>query len=224
MSNLEENKDEIICTQCKKSVILKDSIPCELCNDDSDDDSYSGSDDNTLEKKEVLYYCKNCTSECENCYIKGCRKCVKTVCCDCCVIWCKDCRNCADDLLCDCYGKCYICNVAINRGSSGWPCNECKKWYCSHCRYDDNDCQECNPKDESLDSEDSSVNEESNIIEEQINNNDDSSNTDYSSNNEESPDNELNDIEISSDINLSSDNEELFNKEESTDSDDSSNN
>jgi hypothetical protein len=37
----------------------------------------------------------------------------------------------------------------VNRGSNGWPCNDCDKWYCDGCRYGDNECEECNPHESS---------------------------------------------------------------------------
>jgi hypothetical protein len=37
----------------------------------------------------------------------------------------------------------------VNRGSEGWPCGECEKWYCHGCRQGDNPCKECGPESES---------------------------------------------------------------------------
>ena len=44
---------------------------------------------------------------------------------------CNDCEG-DDNYLCGCYGKCYTCGVDVNRGEHGWPCSDCKQWYCSN--------------------------------------------------------------------------------------------
>ena len=88
--------------------------------------------------------------ECYSCKESGCDKCIKVVCCDCCV---KMCSNCTydDDILCGCYGNCYTCDTEVNRGEHGWPCSTCHKWFCSLvCRSKNNciDCQEDEDKNE----------------------------------------------------------------------------
>jgi hypothetical protein len=60
---------------------------------------------------------------------------------------CYECRN--NEVDCGCYGECYSCGVDVNRGSEGWPCGECEKWYCHGCRQGDNPCKECGPESES---------------------------------------------------------------------------
>jgi len=55
---------------------------------------------------------------------------------------CQECRN--GDVLCGCYGNCYWCDIDINRGSDGWPCEECDRWGCNDCRVG-NGCKECDP-------------------------------------------------------------------------------
>ncbi len=80
---------------------------------------------------------------------------------------CYECRN--NEVDCGCYGECYSCGVDVNRGSDGWPCNECEKWYCRGCRDCDNPCKECGPESESESEEepDAGLEEEE---EEKINN------------------------------------------------------
>lgn len=93
--------------------------------------------------------CKNCKEvktekgsiKCYGCKTSGCNECIETVCCDCCESMCKYCRG-NDDILCGCYGNCSSCGTAVNRGSNGWPCHKCKKWYCEECRKISK-CKEC---------------------------------------------------------------------------------
>ena len=93
--------------------------------------------------------CKNCqtvktekgTLKCYNCNISGCNQCIKTVCCDCCERMCSNCSG-TGEPNCGCYGKCSRCGTDVNRGSDGWPCNKCKKWYCHDCRCSSK-CKEC---------------------------------------------------------------------------------
>ena len=136
---------------------VKPAIHCRWCDGwEEDDDSDEGSDDETSfgsdcceatkERKKTSFYCRSCTRRCWHCEVRGCVECVDVVCCDCCVSMCKDCAN--TDILCGCYGECYSCGRDVNRGSDGWPCNDCDKWYCSGCRYGDNECEECNPHDD----------------------------------------------------------------------------
>ena len=148
-----------LCKNCEKKIALKSSnkdttlpvaIHCRWCDgwekddDDDDDDEEEGNANDPLTAKS--FYCRSCTRKCWHCEVRGCRDCVNTVCCDCGVSMCDDCRN--SDILCGCYGECYSCGREVDRGSDGWPCDDCDKWYCRGCRYGDNDCQECNPRDE----------------------------------------------------------------------------
>jgi hypothetical protein len=60
---------------------------------------------------------------------------------------CYECQN-TDNIMCGCFGECYRCGRDVDRGSDGWPCNECEKWYCHNCRLTDNSCKECGPEEE----------------------------------------------------------------------------
>ena len=84
---------------------------------------------------------------CDACEVRGCKECVEFVCCDCGYDMCQECRN-NDEDNCGCYGNCYSCGTDVNRGSEGWPCGECEKWYCRCCRQGDNPCKECGPEPE----------------------------------------------------------------------------
>jgi hypothetical protein len=145
--SVKEIKDE--CKSCQRkiehncSLINTRAFHCRWCDKWEEDDT----SDDDCEKKS--FYCRFCTRKCWNCKVRGCEECVDVVCCDCSVRMCGDCRN--SDILCGCYGSCYTCGRDVNRGSEGWPCNDCEKWYCDSCRYDDNDCQECNPRSEESD-------------------------------------------------------------------------
>ena len=87
------------------------------------------------------------------------------------------CERCRDSgILCGCYGKCYTCGKDVNRGSEGWPCSDCEKWYCDNCRYCNNSCIECNPdnyEDNNTDNEDNNTNNNS----DEDSNNSDNNNT-----------------------------------------------
>jgi hypothetical protein len=158
-----------LCKNCEKKIALKSfakdttlpvAIHCRWCDgwekDDEDDDYAEGNANDPLTAKS--FYCRSCTRKCWHCEVRGCRDCVNTVCCDCSVSMCDDCRN--SDILCGCYGECYSCGREVDRGSDGWPCDDCDKWYCRGCRYGDNDCQECNPRDEESSDESSEEEEE----------------------------------------------------------------
>jgi hypothetical protein len=83
--------------------------------------------------------------ECYRCDTKGCSDCVKECCCDCSVSLCKRCLD-SRHVKCGCYGECVVCKKDVDRGSDGWPCHICEKWFCRGCRYKgENDCKECNP-------------------------------------------------------------------------------
>ena len=167
MSNT-ETKTTCDCEICKKTIPLEKAIQCEFCNkeddtacDDTNCDDTACDDtncddtacDDTLglptKEKEPHLFCKKCTSTCFSCEEIGCDKCVDVVCCDCGVTMCSECRN--RDKLCGCYGKCYCCDIDLDRGSSGWPCNECEKWYCHDCGLTYNSCKECGPESDSDD-------------------------------------------------------------------------
>ena len=81
------------------------------------------------------------TLKCYECKVTGCNNCIETACCDCSVIMCKSCGG-NGEPNCGCYGKCSSCNTDVNRGTNGWPCNKCKKWYCEGCRHNSK-CKEC---------------------------------------------------------------------------------
>ena len=164
---VEEIKDE--CKSCQKkiehncSLINTRAFHCRWCDgweedDTSDDEPSKG----TKGRKKTSFYCRFCTRKCWNCKVRGCEDCVDVVCCDCCVRMCSDCRN--SDVLCGCYGECCCCGRDVNRGSDGWPCNDCNKWYCGSCRYDDNDCQECNPRSDESEEESEGESEETPYI------------------------------------------------------------
>jgi hypothetical protein len=139
------------CGDCKKCFPQENIFECEFCNkkDDSDEDSDQDSPKTML--------CKRCSYLCHACESRGCSVCVDVVCCDCAVSMCKECRN--RDKLCGCYGSCYWCDRDVNRGSHGWPCNECDRWGCHDCRLG-NGCEECDPNydsDEESDEEEEEV-------------------------------------------------------------------
>ena len=98
--------------------------------------------------------CKNCKEikpekgnlKCYSCNVSGCNKCIETVCCDCGEIMCKSCNG-NDAYRCGCYGNCSSCGTNVDRGSDGWPCNKCKKWYCQDCKHNSK-CKECKVEDE----------------------------------------------------------------------------
>ncbi len=151
------------CESCEKVHPLEKAIRCELCNinDESEDDDDEDEDDEEEAEAEILeeasldswdgkikhLFCKKCTRKCDACEERGCKECVEFVCCDCDYNMCYECRN--NEVDCGCYGECYSCGVDVNRGSDGWPCGECEKWYCRGCRDCDNPCKECGPESES---------------------------------------------------------------------------
>ena len=136
------------CKSCEKKIQLADTISCKWCNSNDYSDYDSDSDDAPSENKESPHlFCKKCTRQWFVCDVRGCTDCIDVVCCDCGERMCRKCRN-GDDL-CGCYGNCYSCGTEVNRGSEGWPCNDCDKWYCDGCRQDDNPCPECGPGEDS---------------------------------------------------------------------------
>jgi hypothetical protein len=172
LDKVEEVKTTFNCESCKIVYPLEKAIRCELCNIDEDDDSNAAENENENETEEVSVdswdgkikhlFCKKCTLKCDACEVRGCTECVEfAVCCDCSYNMCIECRN--NEVDCGCYGECYTCGSDVNRGSDGWPCNECDKWYCRYCRYTgENTCDDCNPNDESDNNNNESDNEESN--------------------------------------------------------------
>ena len=140
------------CESCKKAHPLEKAIRCELCN--INDASSSEEEEDEEEDKSVdswdgkikHLFCKKCTRKCDACGERGCKECVEFACCDCDYNMCYECRN--NEVDCGCYGECYSCGVDIDRGSDGWPCGECEKWYCRGCRDCDNPCKECGPESE----------------------------------------------------------------------------
>ena len=165
-SESEEVKTTFNCESCKTVHPLEKAIRCELCNindtSEADDDTseieeYDVSVNEIAKAEDVSVdswdgkikhlFCKKCTLKCDACEVRGCRECVEFVCCDCGYNMCYECRN--NEVDCGCYGKCCSCWVDINRGSEGWPCGECEKWYCHGCRRCDNPCKECGSESES---------------------------------------------------------------------------
>ena len=158
---LEESTITSNCKNCNIEVSMnsikgsnvKRAIHCRWCDGWEESDCSDDDDD----RVKTSFYCRSCTSKCWNCEVRGCRECVDVVCCDCCVSMCKDCAY--TDILCGCYGKCYDCGKEVNRGSDGWPCGECEKWYCNRCIYADNDCKECNPREDESEKDESDKDE-----------------------------------------------------------------
>ena len=162
---LEEVKTTFNCESCKTVHPLEKAIRCEFCNIDEDDSSTNEAESEIVadavsvdswDGKIKHLFCKKCTLKCDACEVRGCKECVVFACCDCGYNMCNECRN--NEVDCGCYGECYSCGVDINRGSEGWPCGECEKWYCHGCRQGDNPCKECGPES---DSESESDDEES---------------------------------------------------------------
>jgi hypothetical protein len=166
---VEEVKTTFNCESCETVHPLEKAIRCELCNINDEDPSEAEDAVTSLEDEEANeiverdswdgkikhLFCKKCTLKCDACEVRGCKECVEFVCCDCGYNMCYECRN--NEVDCGCYGHCYSCRTDVNRGSDGWPCGECEKWYCRDCRRCDNPCKECGPESESeSDSEDES--------------------------------------------------------------------
>ena len=167
---VEQVKTAFNCESCKTVHPLEKAIRCELCNinDASEDEDSSANeivaeDDasvDTWDGKIKHLFCKKCTLKCDACGERGCKECVEFVCCDCGYNMCYQCRN--NEVDCGCYGECYSCGVDVNRGSDGWPCGECEKWYCQGCRDCDNPCKECGPESEEESEEEESESHEDN--------------------------------------------------------------
>ena len=136
------------CESCETDHPLEKVIRCEFCNinDESDDDDDDDVSVDSWDGKKKYLFCKECTLMCDAWEIRGCKECVEFVCCDCGYDMCIECRN-NDNINCGCYGQCYSCGDDVNRGSEGWPCGECEKWYCNYCRRGDNPCKECGPEE-----------------------------------------------------------------------------
>lgn len=165
-----EVKTTFNCESCETVHPLDNSIRCELCNINDESDAEN---DVSLEAEDVKsvdswdgkikhLFCKKCTLKCDACEVRGCKECVEFVCCDCGYNMCYECRN--NEVDCGCYGKCCSCWVDINRGSEGWPCGECDKWYCHGCRQCDNPCKECGPEPESESESDADLEDEENDL------------------------------------------------------------
>lgn len=89
--------------------------------------------------------------DCHYCRVTVCDNCItKNACSDCGVKLCKNCYQTKNgESICGCYGSCNSCGADVNRGSDGWPCYKCKKWYCNECKCMPqfnqwNKCKECN--------------------------------------------------------------------------------
>ena len=160
-------EDQIInnCHNCNTILTLDNSILCNFCNkcECRNDENYIYESDYECEcitendNENKIIYCKKCTNKCHACNIRGCKKCVTFACCDCGYDMCERCRD--SEILCGCYGTCYTCGKDVNRGSHGWPCGDCEKWYCGNCLYN-NPCIECNPdnyEDNNTDNEDNNT-------------------------------------------------------------------
>ena len=167
---VEEIKTTFNCESCKTVHPLEKAIRCELCNINDDDDEDEDEDKNEDKNEDVVsvdswdgkikhLFCKKCTLKCDACDVRGCKECVEFVCCDCGYDMCYECRN--NEVDCGCYGECFSCGRDVNRGSDGWPCGECKLWYCNDCRRYDNSCKECGPESESESEEEEEDEEES---------------------------------------------------------------
>jgi hypothetical protein len=156
---VEEVKTTFNCESCKTIHPLEKSIRCELCNREDEDPSEEDDDASvdTWDGKIKHLFCKKCTRKCDACEERGCKECVTFACCDCDYNMCYECRN--NEVDCGCYGHCYSCGTDIDRGSDGWPCGECEKWYCHGCRDCDNPCKECGPESESESEEDDEAEE-----------------------------------------------------------------
>ena len=98
--------------------------------------------------------CGNCQAvkteksiyRCYNCGVSGCSECIKTACCDCSERMCRNCSG-SGEPNCGCYGTCCSCGTDVNRGSDGWPCYKCEKWYCQSCKHFSK-CEECRIDDD----------------------------------------------------------------------------
>jgi hypothetical protein len=155
----EKVKTTFNCESCKTEYLLEKAIRCKLCNINDKDADDAGLDEDNIsvdswDGKIKHLFCKDCTRKCHACEERGCKECVEFACCDCGYNMCYECRN--NEVDCGCYGNCYSCGTDVNRGSEGWPCGECEKWYCWGCRQCDNSCKECGPESDS-DSESESV-------------------------------------------------------------------
>ena len=149
------------CESCRTVHPLEKAIRCEFCNINDESDDNDEDDDVSVDSwdgKKKHLFCKKCTRMCDACEIRGCKECVEFACCDCGYNMCIECRN--NEVDCGCYGKCYSCGDDVNRGSEGWPCGECEKWYCRGCRRGDNPCKECGPEEEEEEEDTESVEEE----------------------------------------------------------------
>jgi len=171
-SEKEKVEELFNCESCKTVHPLEKAIRCELCNinDESasseDEEAESVASANEIVERDSWdgkikhLFCKKCTRKCDACGERGCKECVEFACCDCDYNMCYECRN--NEVDCGCYGECYSCGVDIDRGSDGWPCGECEKWYCRGCRDCDNPCKECGPESESESEEEAQEAEEEN--------------------------------------------------------------
>ena len=138
--------EPLLCMSCNTNITTETAIPCEWC------DIYIEKGcvltlESLIERNVPPLFCKKCTLQCDSCLVSGCKECVEVVCCDCDDNMCKDCRD-NINILCGCNGKCYTCNIDVHRGSEGWPCGECKVWYCDDCRRGENLCKECGPNED----------------------------------------------------------------------------
>ena len=154
-SEPEKEKTTFDCESCKTVHPLEKAIRCKLCNINDESASEDDASAEEIEEERDSWdgkikhlFCKKCTLKCDACEERGCKECVEfAVCCDCGYNMCYECMN--NEIDCGCYGECYSCGVDVNRGSDGWPCGECEKWYCRGCRDCDNPCKECGPESES---------------------------------------------------------------------------
>jgi hypothetical protein len=178
---VEEPKTTFSCESCKTVHPLEKAIRCELCNREDEDASETEASEEDASANEIAedasetddasvdtwdgkikhLFCKKCTRKCDACEERGCKECVEFACCDCDYNMCYECRN--NEVDCGCYGECYSCGTNIDRGSEGWPCGECEKWYCHGCRQGDNPCKECGPESESESEEEEEEEEEATV-------------------------------------------------------------
>ncbi len=134
------------CNKCKKELLsIEHAIECQFCIERLIDENEEKSDGENCPVIQPMLYCYCCSTTCYDCNEKGCIKCIESACSDCCESMCSNCIFWGESN-CGCYGKCTICNTAVDRGTNGWPCNDCRQWLCSRCETRNN-CRSCGSYD-----------------------------------------------------------------------------